>query len=219
MKKAENITSIAHADGPTSVFLLGKVHGGKKTIKQKWQTYIYDRKKKRVERKIRAGGHSIEEVAEYLKDVMGCRELDQTTEAYQEEYREMRASFIIQYAPELLGDYASYPRLESRDAEGLQKFQEAIELRRQEAEKVPKEVFDIDLHILEREEADLTVRVSLESRYSYIGMSASGPKKQMKKFKKREKALWRYYGVTQEDIDHKTTRYHEVVRELVSLLR
>ena len=156
----------------------------------------------------------MEEVADYLKDVIGCKELDQTTEAYQKEYREMRASFIIQYAPELLGEYAKYPQLESRDAEGLQKFQEAMERRMQAAEKVSKEVFDIDLRILERKEADLTVRVTLESRYSYIGMSASGSKKKMKKFKKWEKALWRYYGVTQEDIDKKTSRYKDVVRAL-----
>ncbi len=215
MKKAENITIIGHADGPTSVLLAGKEHVSKRNFKQKWQKYIYDRKKKRIERHIRADGHSMEEVAEYLKDIIGCKELDQATEAYQEEYREMRASYIMQYAPELLGEYAKYPQLESQDAEGFQKFQEAMELRRQKAEKVPKEVFDIDLCILEREEDDLTVRVSLESRHSsYIGMSAGGSKKKMKKFKKWEKALWRYYGVTQEDIDHKTTRYNEVVREL-----
>ena len=76
----------------------------------------------------------MEEVAEYLKDVAGCKELDQTTEAYQEEYREMRASYIMQYAPELLGEYAKYPQLESQDAEGLPKFQKAIERRMQTAE-------------------------------------------------------------------------------------
>ena len=204
MKKAENITIIGHADGPTSVLLAGKEHVSKRNFKQKWQKYIYDRKKKRIERHIRADGHSMEEVAEYLKDIIGCKELDQATEAYQEEYREMRASYIMQYAPELLGEYAKYPQLESQDAEGFQKFQEAMELRRQKAEKVPKEVFDIDLRILEREETDLTVRVSLECKYSYIGMSASGSKKKMKKFKKWGKEIWRYYGVTQEDIDHKT---------------
>ena len=156
----------------------------------------------------------MEEVADYMKDVMGCKELDQTTEAYQEEYREMRASFMIQYGPELLGDCAGYPQLESQDEEGFKKFQEAIERRRQKAESVSQEAFDIDLRILEREETDLTVRVSLECRYSYIGMSASGSKKKMKKFKKWEKEIWRYYGVTQEDIDHKTKRYNEVIREL-----
>ncbi len=30
MKKAENIMIIGKADGPTSIFLAGKVHGGKR---------------------------------------------------------------------------------------------------------------------------------------------------------------------------------------------
>lgn len=51
-------------------------------------------------------------------------------------------------------------------------------------------------------------------RYSYIGRSASGSKKKMKKFKKWKKALWRYYGVTQEDIDKKISQYKDVVRAL-----
>ena len=214
MKKAENVTIIGKADGPTSIFLMGKVQGGRRNLKQKWQKYIYDRKKKRIEQNIRAGGHSLEEVADYMKDVMGCKELGQTSEAYQEEYRGMRAAFIMQYAPELLGDYAGRPQLESQDEEGFKKFQEAIERRRQEAESVPKEVFDIDLHIWEKKETDSYIRWILENRYQYIGMSASGSKKKMKKFQKWEKEIWQYYGVTQEDIDHKTKRYHEVVRGL-----
>ena len=214
MKKADNATIIGKADGPTSVFLVGKAHGGKRSLKQKWQAYICGRKKKAVERNIRAGGHSLEEVADYIGSVLGCGELDKTAKSYQLEYREMRASFIIQYAPELLGEYAQHPQLESQDAEGIQKLQEAVERRMQAAEKVPKEMFDIDLHIWEKKETDSYIRWTLESRYSYIGMSASGSKKKMKQFKKQEKEIWRYYGVTQEDIDKKTGRYRDVVREL-----
>ena len=58
MKKAENVTIIGKADGPASIFLMGKTCGGKRNFKQKWQKYIYDRKKKKIERNIRAGGHS-----------------------------------------------------------------------------------------------------------------------------------------------------------------
>lgn len=45
----------------------------------------------------------------YVKNILGCTELDQAAKAYREEYREMRTSFIMQYAPELLGDYAECP--------------------------------------------------------------------------------------------------------------
>lgn len=214
MKRAESVTITNGADGPTSVFFLKNAHDGRRSFRQKWRKYVYDRKKKKIERSIRVGGHSMEEVADYVKNVLECTELDQAAKAYRTEYREMRASFLMQYAPELLGDHAEYPRLKSRDAEGLKQFQKEIERRQNAAEAVPAELFDIDLRILERKEADLTMQVRLESRYRYIGMSASGSKKKMKKFRKWEKAIWRYYGVTQEDIDQKTDRYREVVRAL-----
>ncbi len=215
MKKADHVTILGGADGPTSIFLVGgKTRGGKRSFKQRWQKYLYDRKKKKIEKQIKPDGHSLKEVADYVGSVLGCGELDKTAKSYQIEYKEMRTSFIIQYAPELLGEYAEHPQLESPDAEGLQKFQEAMERRMQAAEKVPKEVFDIDLHIWEKKEADSYVRWILENRYQYIGMSASGPKKKMKQFKKWEKDIWRYYGVTQEDIDKKTDRYRELVRAL-----
>lgn len=214
MKKADHITILDGADGPTSVFFLEKPHDGRRSLKQKWEKYFCDRKKKRVERRIRPGDHSMEEVADYIRDVLGCTELAQTSQAYQEEYRAMRASYMMQYAPELLGDCAAYPRLESRDAEGIQKFQKEIERRQKAAENVPAELFDIDLHILEREDADLSMRWILEGRYRYIGLSAHGAKAGMKQLKKQEKDVWRYYGVTQNDIDQKTERYKELVRAL-----
>ena len=47
LTKKNNVTLIGQSDGPTSIFLAGKAHGGKRSLKQKWQKYIYDRKKKR----------------------------------------------------------------------------------------------------------------------------------------------------------------------------
>ena len=75
--KADNVTIIGGADGPTSVFLLGKEHGGKRSLRQKMQEYIYDRKKKKAERHIRADGHSLEEVADYIRNLPGLTELDE----------------------------------------------------------------------------------------------------------------------------------------------
>ncbi len=106
-----------------------------------------------------------------------------------------------------MGDLSEYPKLKGRDAEAVRKFQEQIELRQKAAENVPKESFDIALRVFVKEEKDLKVKLVLESRYEYIGASASGSKKKMRKFRKWEKALWQYYGVTQEDIDKKTERY------------
>ena len=48
--------------------------------------------------------HSLDEVIEYIVNRYGFAEVDKDAEEFPEEYQQMRASFIIQYAPELLGE-------------------------------------------------------------------------------------------------------------------
>jgi hypothetical protein len=50
----------------------------------------------------------MEEVENYIKDFLGFTEVKQNTDKYQTEYSEMRASFLLQYAPELLGELATF---------------------------------------------------------------------------------------------------------------
>ena len=40
MKKADHITILDGADGPTSVFFLEKPHDGRRSLKQKWEKYL-----------------------------------------------------------------------------------------------------------------------------------------------------------------------------------
>jgi hypothetical protein len=84
----------------------------------------------------------------------------------------------------------------------------------EEVENVPRDSFDIDLHIFEKNDADTQMRFSVERNYGYIGGGASGSKKKMKKYKKLYRDLFRYYGVAQEDIDQKTARYETVIKTL-----
>lgn len=72
---------------------------------------------------------SVLSVAVYAKDKYDFVELSKDYREYQEQYKEMRASLIIQHAPELLGEYATYPVLQSRDEKGIREFQRQIEVR------------------------------------------------------------------------------------------
>ena len=54
----------------------------------------------------------------------------------------------------------------------------------------------------------------IEMRYAYIGGGASGNTKTVREFHKVYKDIYRYYGVTQEDIDSKSKRYEELLRRL-----
>jgi hypothetical protein len=211
MKEKTEINIIGGADGPTSVFV---VENDKRniTIKQKIYKFRYDIKKARVEKYIKAEPHSMEDVESYLKSVYGFTEIDPDSDRYKDEYIQVRASFIMQYASELLGEYASCPKLEGEDAESVQRFLAQVELRQKAAENVPQEVFDIDLHIFEKNEKNLDMIFTLEKDYGYIGGFASGSK--LKKFEEIERNVYRYYGVTQEDIDNKTQRYEAFVKTL-----
>lgn len=52
-----------------------------------------------------------------------------------------------------------------------------------------------------------------ERAVSIIG-GASGNRRLMKKFQRMYKDIYRYYGVTEEDIREKSKRYEDVVRTL-----
>jgi hypothetical protein len=212
-KAACSASIIGGADGPTSIWLAkgGKHHT---TIKQKIYQLRFRIRKAWEERRIKANPHSMEEVENYIKDFCGFTEVKQHSCRYETEYREMRASLLMQYAPELLGELEPYPKLEGEDAKSVQKFMEQIELRQKAAENVPKEAFDIDLHIFEKNDADIQMQFSVERNYCYIGGGASGSKKKMKKYEKLYRDIYRYYGVSQEDIDHKTARYKDVIKTL-----
>jgi len=58
-----------------------------------------------------ANPHTLDEVCEYIKTEFGFEELEQTSTIYQQEYKELRAGFLMQYAPELLGDLQKRPQL------------------------------------------------------------------------------------------------------------
>ena len=67
-------------------------------------------------------------------------------DSIRKEYAEMRASFIMQYASELLGEYATMPQLKSESIEDIKEHIKQIEVRKQKAMEIPITEFDIDFH-------------------------------------------------------------------------
>lgn len=51
-------------------------------------------------------------------------------------------------------------------------------------------------------------------KYGYIGGGVSGSQKALRKFRKIYRDVYRYYGVTQKDIETKSERYEDLVRTL-----
>ena len=206
-------TIIGGADGPTSVFLIKK--NPKLTLRQKLEKLKYKIKRTYVERTIKSNSHSLDEVMDYIVNVHGFVEIE--GDQVRQEYNEMRASFIMQYEPELLGEYATMPQLKSESKEDIMAHIGEIQKRQQRAMEIPTEKFDIDFHRFQISFDDIndTMHIIVEKRFAYIGGGASGNKKEMKRFHKIFKDVHIYYGVTSEDIEKKSKRYEEVVRALI----
>lgn len=206
-------TIIGRPDGPTSVFVIKR--NAKLTLRQKLSRCKYKIKRTYVEKTLKVQSHSIDEVMEYIVNKHGFVELD--NDEVRQEYSEMRASFIMQYAPELLGEYATMPRLKSESQEDIQAHIKQFQERQQKAMEISVEEFDIDFHKfwISLDDINDNMYITVEKRFAYIGGGASGDKKIMKRFRRIYKDVYRYYGVTSEDIKSKSKRYEQVVRALV----
>lgn len=204
---------IGKPDGPTAYFLIGgKNH--KPTLKQRFQKRWFDKRKAWAAKKIKANPHTLDEVCEYIKTGLGFEELSQESKVYQQEYLKMRAGFLVQYAPELLGELKERPQLAGESEEEIREFMEAVETRKQMALQVPKEEFDIDFRMFKKQIDDCEYHVLVEKKYEYIGGGAGGSKKAVNDFNKVFKKIYRYYGVTEKDIAEKSKRYEQLLRTL-----
>ena len=203
---------IRGADGPTAVSVIKR--NSKLTLKQKIGRLKYKVKRACVEATIKAKGHSIDEVMDYIVNVHGFTEI--VNDEVHQEYEELRASFIMQYASELLGEYATMPQLKSESQEDIQAHIKQFQEKQQRAKEIPIEKFDIDFHKFRISFGDINdnMYITVEKRFAYIGGGASGNKKIMKRFQRIYKDIYRYYGVTSEDIETKSKRYEQVIRAL-----
>lgn len=212
-KAVSSVNVMKGDDGPTSVFIVGRSNS-KRTLKQNIHKFFYDVRKKRIVKSLKANPHSMEQVANYITE-LGFSEVDKSESDYKIEYSQMRASFIMQYKPELLGDLAEAPKLENHEEGTVKLFMAQIEQRQKAAEDIPPDIFDIDLHIYEKGDGNNQSRITVEKNYGYIGGSASGSKNGfMREFDKTFRKVYQYYGVTQKDIDNNTKRYIELVKTL-----
>lgn len=209
-----NSIKIGSSDGPTSVFVLKR--NAKLTLKQRIQKTKYRLKRAHVERTLSSQSHTLDEVMDYIVKVHGFTKVNANSDDVMEEYRQMRASFLIRYVPDLLGTYAVLPKLKSTDEEEIRAFMEKSQQRIQKAMEIPVSEFDIDFHKYTKDLGNSKgeMHIIIEKKYAYIGGGASGSKKLLRKFDRLNKDIFKYYGVNREDIDSKSERYENVVRAL-----
>lgn len=91
-KAARAVSVIGGADGPTSIFIAGKT--GKRTLKERVRRYFYQRRRKRVERKIKPDAHTLQEVTAYVVEKYHAVEMSEKQMSYIEQ-RKWQKIFIF----------------------------------------------------------------------------------------------------------------------------
>lgn len=215
MKKSRKGVSVIYGtvqgkDGPTSVFLAGK----KKKIKcsERIKKFYYRWKRRRIEKKIKADPHTLDEVAEYIKRVYHAREISKRSYNYQEQYKGQRVSLMVQYRPELLGEFAKIEKLKVYNEAFFKKFWDRIEEQRKRAEMISDTEFPMDFHIYQiKISKSGRMRICMDNVWNLLDFSYSGEQKDMKKLRRIAKEICSYYGVTKEDIEKCSKRYSFLV--------
>lgn len=119
---AKSVSIIGGIDGPTSIFIAGQQV--KPKLSQKIKQYIYKKTRARIEKKIVANPHTLDEMISYIADRYSIVEISQNTYSYTEEYNSLKESLIIRYQPKLLGDLMDIKRPKEITRESMQVFME-----------------------------------------------------------------------------------------------
>ncbi len=213
-KHTKNVSLIGGADGPTSIFIAGKTKQQPFSVQIK--NILYKMKRKRMEKRITANPHTLEEVVKYLQTAYHAVELSTQSRQYAEQYSSLRTSLILQKKPELLGELSEITRPEHSDETSLKNFMEQLNLREERAKTIPEKLFPLDFHIYEITIPKGWMQIGIETTYEIFGISYSGDKKTMKRLKQISKDIHLYYGVSREDMEGHSQRYSSLLTALSS---
>ena len=211
-KSSSAVGIIGGADGPTSVFVAGRI--GKRPLRIRIKNRIYKWKSKKAQKKIVAGSHTLKEVVAYADEKYHLTKIPETGRKYVEQRKCLKESLISRHKPELLGELAEIIRPDDYTPESVKALQDRFQARRERAEGVSEEQMPMDFHIYEISLGDGILEMEIDYHWNILGISYSGSKKTMKRMKEIAKDLYLYYGVSEEDIQHKSERYHSLLATL-----
>ncbi len=175
MDDAAAIGIIGGADGPTSIIMSEQT--AKLPLRVRIRKGIYQRRRRRMQKKIASGCHTLGEVAAYAVERYHAVQAD-----------DKNPDFIVQQA--VLKECLLFRRKE---------MQPDIEYTKVD---IP-----MDFHIYEIRMEDSRLELAIDYINDSFAVSYCGRKKAVGHFKKITKDLYSYYGVSETDIENKTERY------------
>ena len=214
-KKGVNTVSvISGADGPTSIFIAGKID--RQSVKTRIKNVIYRYRRKKVEKTIATNPHSLYETVQYAKDKYGLTEVKSTDREYIEQRRCLKESLIVQHKPEILNEMQEIAKPDYNDENSVREYIEKIKSRSEMIAAMPDNIIPMDFHIYRLKVGSGLFEMAIDYKWDMFELSYSGNKKQMKQLKMMSKDLNIYYGVSQSDIKNRTKRYMSLVTGLSS---
>lgn len=212
MKEKSNsaVSIIGGADGPTSVFIAGRT--GKKPLRMRFWDYIHQCKRHKIEKKMIAMPHTLQEVAYYAMEKHSAVEISTSKTKYIKKRKLAKEGLVIKHKPELLGDMLDIEIPTHYDENAIKALNQQIQARNERIAEISYSEIPMDFHVYEvRKEKD-TLDIDIDYKWNIFAVSyGGGGKKTMKQFHKIAKDLYIYYGVTEDDIRNKTERYSSLV--------
>ncbi len=206
----KSVTIISGDDGATSIFVAGR----KRSISpvRRVKHTVYKIRKARLEKRIQANPHTIEQVIQFITKKYNVKETAQDDFGYLEQRKYLKQSLIGKHRLELLKELPKpkYPKEknEKQWREFHAKYEEWIE----QVNAIPEEVFPMDFHIYKvRCAENAYVQINVEKVNKDLAIQYIGESKDMKELRKIAKSIYIYYGVTEKDIEQKTERYEALV--------
>ena len=213
-KSKSEVSIIGGADGPTSIFIAGKIQ--KKSLKVKIRNAIYKHKHKRAEKKIVAGAHTLNELVQYALNKYDLVEINVAERKCIEQRINLRESLILQHKPEVLGEMKDIPKPDISNEESVRQYLNKIKARGEMIAEMSDDIIPMNFHLYEIRIGDDVLEMEIDYIWNIFGISYSGNRKVMKKFEKISKDLYLYYGVSEDDIKKRTERYSSLVAALSS---
>lgn len=213
-KSKSGVSIIGGADGPTSIFIAGRAQ--KRPLKVRIRSILYRFKRKRAEKKVVAGEHTLDELVQYAKNSYNLIETNSSERKYIEQQNNLKESLILQHKPEVLGEMKDIPKPNIYNEKSIREYLYKIEARREMIAEMPDNVIPMNFHLYEIRIGDDSLEMNIDSIWNIFAISYSGNKKVMKQFQKISKDLYIFYGVSEDDIKKKTERYLSLVTVLSS---
>lgn len=213
-RSVKSVSIIGGADGPTSVFIAGRM--GKMPFKVRLKNWIYNQRRKRIARRIKPRPHSLKQVTAFMKKEYGATEISPKSRQYQDMKASLREGLIIQHRPELLEGMAEIRRPREYTKEAVEEMLCQIKKRSEAIARIPDDQLVTDFHVYEILIDGGRMEIEIDYQWEILGISYSGNKKAMRELKKTGRRIHIYYGVTQEDIKEESKRFSSLLTFLAS---